>query len=236
MNRTSIDTLLLPSKPDLERESIARAFTSLGGRVLWLDRFWEPPNPGDARVAVYGNDTFCLVLAEVLGLALVSPRDDVLGELPQSWLQRDLWVRTLEELPAVRFPCFIKPLTPKLFVARVYDDLDAVRRETEGLELASPIYCAEVVSFICEVRAFICEREVCDFAVYEGALPSGASPLDFIADVIQSGVWPSTYVLDVGFVGGRGWCVIEANASWGAGLNGCDAERVLPAILAATHS
>jgi hypothetical protein len=38
----------------------------------------------------------------------------------------------------------------------------------------------------------------------------------------------------VGFVADRGWAVIEFNAAWGAGLNGCNAAKVLPAILAAS--
>jgi len=45
---------------------------------------------------------------------------------------------------------------------------------------------------------------------------------------------PMTVVVDVGFVGGRGWTVIEFNAAWGAGLNGCNPERFLPAIVAAS--
>ncbi len=39
---------------------------------------------------------------------------------------------------------------------------------------------------------------------------------------------------DVGLIKGEGWAFIEANSSWGAGLNGCEAAKVLPAILAAT--
>ena len=231
MNRSIKDTLLLPSKSDPERARVADAFSSGGGRVVRLDRFWEPPDLGDARVAVYGNDTFCLVLSQVLGLELVSPREEILLELPREWLNRELGASDLGGLRGEMFPCFAKPLTPKLFAARVYEELDELRRETRGLERSSPIYHAEVVSFECEVRAFICDGEVCDFAVYQGSVKAGDTPLDFIEEVIESDVWPDTYVLDVGYVEDRGWCVIEANASWGAGLNGCRAELVLPAIL-----
>ena len=38
----------------------------------------------------------------------------------------------------------------------------------------------------------------------------------------DSGV-PSPCVIDVGLTRDRGWLVMEANAAWGAGLNGCDA-------------
>jgi hypothetical protein len=43
------------------------------------------------------------------------------------------------------------------------------------------------------------------------------------------------YVMDVGLVPGTGWVVIEFNAAWGAGLNGCDPNRILPAIEAASR-
>jgi hypothetical protein len=45
---------------------------------------------------------------------------------------------------------------------------------------------------------------------------------------------PRAVVVDVGLIAGRGWAVIEFNAAWGAGLNGCDPEKVLPAILEAS--
>jgi hypothetical protein len=45
---------------------------------------------------------------------------------------------------------------------------------------------------------------------------------------------PRAVVVDVGLIDGRGWAVIEFNAAWGAGLNGCDPDKVLPAIVAAS--
>lgn len=45
---------------------------------------------------------------------------------------------------------------------------------------------------------------------------------------------PRAMVVDVGFVADRGWAVIEFNAAWGAGLNGCDPEKIVAVILAAS--
>jgi hypothetical protein len=56
----------------------------------------------------------------------------------------------------------------------------------------------------------------------------------FITEVVQRVELPRSVVVDVGFVADRGWAVIEFNAAWGAGLNGCNAAKVLPAILAAS--
>lgn len=47
---------------------------------------------------------------------------------------------------------------------------------------------------------------------------------------------PRAVVIDAGFIDGRGWAVIEFNAAWGAGLNGCNAEKVLAAIVSATEA
>ena len=45
---------------------------------------------------------------------------------------------------------------------------------------------------------------------------------------------PETYVIDLGYNKTDGWFVIEFNASWGAGLNGCSPNNVINAIRAAT--
>jgi hypothetical protein len=56
----------------------------------------------------------------------------------------------------------------------------------------------------------------------------------FVGELTKVMALPMTVVVDVGFVAGRGWAVIEFNAAWGAGPNGCNPERVLPAIVAAS--
>jgi hypothetical protein len=55
-----------------------------------------------------------------------------------------------------------------------------------------------------------------------------------IAAVADRTSLPSTVVLDLGWFDGR-WLVIEANATWGAGSNGCDAAAVIACIAAATR-
>jgi ATP-grasp domain, R2K clade family 2 len=44
----------------------------------------------------------------------------------------------------------------------------------------------------------------------------------FISAFAQANQLPKTYVIDVGYQPSRGWALVEANATWGAGLNGCD--------------
>jgi hypothetical protein len=73
-----------------------------------------------------------------------------------------------------------------------------------------------------------------DAAVYEGEETlSGA--FDFLNSIVGESVLPLTCVLDIGYIKDRGWAVIEANATWGAGLNGCSPDKVISAIAAATY-
>jgi hypothetical protein len=57
--------LLLPSKIDVERDAVAIAWQDAGGSIFRVDRFWEKPAlPEGVAIAIYGNDTFALVLAQ----------------------------------------------------------------------------------------------------------------------------------------------------------------------------
>ncbi|NHZ83339.1 DUF4343 domain-containing protein [Massilia sp. CCM 8695] len=41
---------------------------------------------------------------------------------------------------------------------------------------------------------------------------------------------PAATVVDAGIIEGLGWACVEQNAAWGAGIYGCDAERVLAVL------
>lgn len=79
-------TLLIPEKADPERDAVACAWRQDGGSVLHIGRFWSPPEMDRQRVHLYGNDTFCLVLAQKLRLELVSPPDDLFLTVDPAWL------------------------------------------------------------------------------------------------------------------------------------------------------
>ena len=225
--------LLIPDKPDLERDSVAEWFMRCGGAVHRIGRFWDPPLFDPSTVRVYGADSFCLVLQQKLGLELCSPSDEQLLDVPPEFLKRQINRHTLGETSAIAFPSFIKPVTPKLFRGAVYHSSSELAAECRGLALDTAVFVSEPVTFAAEARSFLVDRCVLDCAVYEGeAEVSGAEV--FLRSLIQTMSLPRTRVVDVGVIDGRGWAVIEFNASWGAGLNGCDAEKVLPAIVAAS--
>lgn len=83
-------TLLVPAREDTERDAVAAAWTGRGWNVCRLERFWEPPVLDRAAVRLYGDVTFCIFLAERLGLELVSPPDDLLLRIDAKWLGRNI--------------------------------------------------------------------------------------------------------------------------------------------------
>jgi hypothetical protein len=236
MKKPANSILLIPQKADTERGSVADAWQQQGGTVMRLDRFWEKPVIPDGReIAIYGNDTFALVVAQVLGVELVSPNDLLVTKIDLSWTKRRISTVTLGEITDALFPIFIKPVIPKQFKARVYSSPAELSSETEGLPPTTQLLLSEIVSIQAEARCFVLHHQVQDLALYEGHAPL-TDAHRFVADFLASVPdLPSTFVLDIAYYTPLGWFVLEFNASWGAGLNHCDPQKVLSCILTATQ-
>ena len=226
-------TLLISDKPDVERDAVAEAFARHGGTVHRIARFWEPPVFDPSSVRVYGADSFCLVLQQKLGFTLCSPDDELLLRVPSAFLKRQIRRQMLGDIAGISFPSFVKPVVPKQFRGAVYQSSDELAVECLGLSASTAIFVSEPVTFAAEARTFVREGQVLDSAVYEGE-KKAAEAEAFVAALTDTMSFPRTVVVDVGFIDGRGWGVIEFNAAWGAGLNGCDPDKVLPAIVAAS--
>lgn len=225
--------LVIPDKPDPERDALADVWSRRGGDVLRLGRFWDPPALEADRVRPYGSDSFVLVLQQKLCFDLCTPADELLLAFPAAYLQRRVERRRLGDAGDLAFPAFVKSMAPKLFTSRVYPDAAALAHETAGLGGETEVLVAEVVSFEAEARAFVLDGRVLDCAVYEGDADVEAAAA-FARDAAGAVALPRAVVVDVGYVAGRGWAVVELNPAWGAGLNGCDAERVWACIAAAS--
>ena len=82
--------LVVPEKPDSERDAVCSTWAEGGGAVERLGRFWAPPQLDPSAVKIYGPDTFALVVAQKLGLELICPADDLLASTPVQFLKREV--------------------------------------------------------------------------------------------------------------------------------------------------
>jgi hypothetical protein len=89
-----------------------------------------------------------------------------------------------------------------------------------------------VVAIAAEARAWVLEGRVVTCALYEGDGDRDEAAR-FAAAAAAELELPPACVLDVARLE-SGWCLLEANAAWGAGLDGCDAAAAIPCIDRAT--
>ena len=123
-----------------------------------------------------------------------------------------------------------------MFMAGVYPSYAAFHSTVGELPASEELLVATVIDSIrAEVRCFVKEGQVLDAACYEGQA-SLAGAIAFAEAFLQANktMLPRVLVLDLACSGAGEWMVLEFNACWGAGLNGCDAGKVLDSIAGAT--
>lgn len=226
---------MIPDKADPERDSVAIRWTESGGKVVRLGKFWDPPPElKNQTVRVYGNEVFCQVLAQKLGIILVLPDDEVLRTIPKEFLKRDIKIKSLNDFADLEFPLFIKSLVPKLIPSRVYTDLSEFQDQTKHLLSQERYLTANPINIVAEARAFIVHSHVLDISLYEGNADLSEAReflLKFLASEARTCL-PATFVTDLAYTKDAGWCVLEFNASCAAGLNDCSPQEILLAIVA----
>ena len=227
--------LVIPEKTDEETLAVAKIWRDEGQKVLKLGKFWEPPKLDEYEVRVYGNDTFCNVLAQLLQLKLTAPNDKLLASFDEYFLKRWVGLAFLGQSDGLVFPKFIKPAIPKLFQGQVFYTLGELEQNTKGLGEDAEILVSEVVTIEKELRAFVLKSKVQTLAIYEGK--QGQLPTQFVQEFADryASQLPITYVVDFGYNNDIGWFVLELNAVWGAGLNGCDPQKVAHCLEYATE-
>lgn len=227
--------LLIPDKSDIERDAIADIWKRNGGEVKRVGSFWKQPDLDSRRVTIYGNDTFSLVLAQVIELNLIEPKDEVLSDIPFTYVKRNITILKVSDIETLVFPTFIKPVKPKTFVSKVYNSLTEFKEASKGIELFEKVIQSDIIQIDTEVRAFILHNKILDLAIYEGNADISEAK-SFLLDFLNTTTidLPITYVIDLGYNSTNHWFIIEFNASWGAGLNGCDPHKVIEGIREAT--
>lgn len=173
------------------------------------------------------------MIAQIFGVVLISPDDKLLSQLSTEWTKRNIQVQTLHNV-SISFPIFIKPVIPKQFKASVYQNLEELLTETEGLSADTQLLISDSIGIEAEARGFVLHNKLKDLALYEG-VASLEKARNFINTFLDAHpALPKTLVIDLGYNKTKGWFILEFNASWGAGLNNCDPEKVIECIISAT--
>lgn len=237
----AVPTLIL--SPRFTDDSIL--MRAAAGRAGWQIRRptgWRiPPDMVTGPAAIYGEVLFAEAVAGQLGLALLDVPEDWLPGLPPQFLRRELRVSTLAAARDHPGPVFVKPADGrKGFAGRLY-------RAGAGLpsEAACPddtaVFMAEPVTWQVEIRCFVLHGRVLTCSPYlrDGHDTGGDSSMTVeersdaetcVEQLLSVAPAPPAVVIDVGLIEGRGWAVVEANSAFGAGVYGCDPERVLEVL------
>jgi len=230
-------TLLIPEKTDVEFEQIYATWANSIREIKRLGKYWiKDEELAKRKIAIYGNQTFALVLAQIYEVELLSPDDTLIARLDNKWTKRTVTLKKIGLITESDFPVFIKPVIPKIFLAAIFNTISDFKQATEGLEATEEILTSSIVEPIqAEARSFVLNGIVKDIALYEGFADINTGK-DFVADFINNNKdqLPDAVVVDIAYNEQKGWFILEFNACWGAGLNNCKAENVIDCIISAT--
>jgi hypothetical protein len=234
-------TLILSQRYGADAQVLWRAATARGWNVERPVRYTLNTSPL-GPVGVYGELTFCDIMAERLMLGLLDPPDTWLADLPQKYLKREVRAGTVADLPSLKSRAFIKPANDKVFHAGIYQYGKDV--PIRYVEPSCPILISEIAEFNFEVRLYILDRKVVTASHY---LVTGlfgtqtresmtTEAIDWAADLLAEPKLdlPSAVVVDVGYSNAKGWSVVEANQLYASGVyESADPDKLLDAILRA---
>lgn len=236
-------TLILSPRYTPDSIALRTAALLAGWRVMRLAGWRTPAGFVVEEPVLYGEPLFAAVVAEALSLALLAPPLDWLAGLPEELRRREVRYTTLREARKETRRTFIKPADDKCFPAAVYDSGRELPPD-DVLPGETPVLLAEPVVWEVEFRFFVLEGEIRASSPYlrAGSLAqredgSWDAPeeelqeaLAFGREVLQHQEIPPALVMDVGYIQGRGWAVVEANPAWGSGLYGCAPSEVLKVL------
>ncbi len=238
-------TLIFTPRYTVDSQALWKAAGKIGWRVERLagwrvpDHLREIPDP-----IFYGEALFGPVLAEQLGLALISPSEDWLVNLPFEYRSRQISMTTLGLARQNSQPRFVKPPNDKSFPASVYRGSELPTEYPDDM----PVLVSDVVVWQKEFRCFVLNRKLMTYSIYSrfGELQEAqgfASSVDehqqleaFLSRLLadQRVELPVATVVDVGTIAGD-WACVEQNAAWGAGIYGCDPAKVLEVLAHSSH-
>lgn len=242
-------TLLVSPRFSTDNEALRKAASELHWDSHRVVRYQVPKEIKDP--VVYGDLNFCDNIAQENYLGLLDPPNDWLATLPFKYLLREVQAMTLYELHKVRERSFIKPANDKVFIAGIYERGAHVPKR--WIDPRCPVLVSEVVDFEIEVRCYILDRRLMTAGLYaesdyygtlatsnqtamtEAAFEGAQQFIQYLLDD-PTVKMPSALTIDVGFIAGTGWAVVEANQAYSSGIYmrgpgiGADPKKVLPVL------
>jgi hypothetical protein len=236
---------------------------SESSQVLWrkalencwnIERFpnWKIPEDfKPEHPVIYGEPLFNQMMAEHLGLTLPEPPEDFLLRLPTEFLRRTTTYTTAGAAREdVKEPQFIKPPNKKTFKAAVYESGAGIPIDVPDDER---VLVQSIVEFVHEYRLFFMGGRIATGSSYmingvyaktEGgwndppeirnkAMAFGQAVGEYFR--MAPGNLLNSVVLDVGYIKGRGWAVVEANEINASGCYNADPFKVLLALYYSTN-
>ncbi len=229
--------LVIPEKTDIEFEQVFESWTDKGGVIKRLGKYWIKDDYLDRQnISIYGNQTFALILSQIYNVDLISPDDKLVARIDNKWTKRKIEIKTIADIDKDSFPIFIKPVTPKAFIAGVFKNADDFDNTLGALEKNEEVLESNVIEDIkAEARAYVKNGIIKDIAFYEGNSNINEGNI-FLQNFIEKHLelLPEVVVIDIAYSESLGWLILEFNACWGAGLNNCKADKVIDCIIDAT--
>ena len=225
------------------------AAESLGWEVYPAEGSWRLSEEfiASGKVGVpYGSWTFCEVIAQQMGWELKRNTFDWLAKLPIKYTKRKVEFMTLAEAKKITERKFIKPADDKCFDAKVYEP--GTFNPAAIIEDNYPTLVSDPVEFTMEYRCFVHEHMVSTWSnyiyhehladpKYWDAVPANAEclPHEFVQEMLHdyNKIETVPSVIDVGFLPGKGWAIIETNEAYASGLYGCDPVAAVQVMKAA---
>ena len=195
-----------------------------------------PPGATLSNTTVHGGPAFCRRVAAALGGSVVEPAPDFLPTLPHEYVRRQIDLITLGQARLLAGPKFIKPVADKFFPAAVYESGTHL---SGGPELdQEPVLVSDPVQWQWEHRMFVLDNRVRAYSPYSPQAPVTATA-EHGLEALEFSEWvladtrvhlPRAVVLDVGWIRGAGWAVVEANEAVMSGIYDCDPIAVLEVL------
>jgi ATP-grasp domain, R2K clade family 2 len=238
--------LILTPNSDAAVNHLAEAAMCVGWEIYrpvdgWRIPFRYKRNGVASPGAIYGDDLFCLALADQMEWTLHRNKGSWLASLPDPYKQRLIFYTQVKFARSMQTPKFMEPADLKsAFPAQIYRSGKYLPPKVAIDN--DPILISDILTFQSKYRTFIQKRQVVAETCYEWAgqyagkdkwRTNARRITDYVNDMLKDSnieCAPGT-VIDVGILGNGNLAVIGCAPAWRAKIYaGCDFAAVLAVI------